>query len=301
MLPQDNLHDLTNTLNSWYLNINRDFFSLSIEPYQNIQDTLTVYHYTSNEGFIGIINSKQFYASHFKYLNDTEELLNLNKALTQELNNYEHDFRAFIANPEHLNSRCSYFITSFGILGDSLNQWRNYTKGNGVSIGLTRSRIINISHNFPVPTTFGFCIYDDEKKIAIIKKVLQEINKFYIQIIQESKFSKGKLLLLKQKFGWVYNLLCCFSKHMSFIDEREVRIVITVPPNKDELILRRTGQFGNTPYVLFPYKDPSGQFIVDEIYIGPTNKTSIDALKTKLSSNSVIANNIKKSVIPYRE
>lgn len=290
------------TFDNWLFSFFQTMQTICLTPYHKLDKTQdTIYHYTSELGFQGIMDSKYFYASHYKYLNDNEELQNVNRILIKELAKYPKKYRTFISKPDELFRDSDYFITSFALLGDSLNHWRYYTKGNGISIGFNRHRLLNIIKTFPLPTTFGFCVYDDKLKSEILNKILGDIYGFYNESVQSLTMVDETLSLLKKRFDGILSILGCMSKHKGFEDEREFRIIITVPKHWNLSIQKRLGQFGQTPYVSFPFQNSDGKFIVDEIFIGPNNKTKIKTIKTYLRKKSVKVLNIRNSKLPYRE
>jgi hypothetical protein len=127
-----------------------------------------LYHYTSLNGFLGIINSQEIWASNIFYLNDQSELyqaINLFHAeldsrigpLREELSKLNPRAIGPETNPKVVNvsakiqfletvkstaltvvenKSIQIYISSFTALEDDLSQWRSYSSdGNGFSIG----------------------------------------------------------------------------------------------------------------------------------------------------------------------
>lgn len=100
----------------------------------------TVYHYTSLEGLIGIVESRSVWMTEFGYLNDRREvrygvdlLLNTLRQMLQSAteDNVQRLLSTWIARLEGTTNRVC--ITSFSADGDSLSQWRAYGP---IAIGL---------------------------------------------------------------------------------------------------------------------------------------------------------------------
>src|SRR5580698_8671217 len=99
---------------------------------QNSTPPSILYHYTTTEGLLGIIESKELWATNILFLNDTSELVDAFKLFASELE----------ANPIKLGERkgwlqtmilpsletaeVDHFVVSFCENGDLLSQWRAY-------------------------------------------------------------------------------------------------------------------------------------------------------------------------------
>jgi hypothetical protein len=103
-----------------------------------------LWHYTDLEGFRGIVNSKQIYATNVRYLNDKEEfdhaLTRAKQLLLEMLPLEDADpplVRQLVADTfEEIFTRgplcpanLSLFTASFTKNGDQLSQWRGYSRG----------------------------------------------------------------------------------------------------------------------------------------------------------------------------
>src|SRR5258706_7645255 len=92
----------------------------------------TLYHYTTQEGLLGIIRSKQIWASHTQYLNDErefrhaievvkEELIGMNQgAPSAQVRKRLKEMEQSIEGIESVN----VCVCSFSAIGDLLSQWR---------------------------------------------------------------------------------------------------------------------------------------------------------------------------------
>jgi hypothetical protein len=143
-----------------------------------------LYHYTSQTGLIGMLNTKKIWASKIHYLNDSKEFalaldLARNK-LTERIDaatspvdcsrlELHRDTIYTIEGIEGVNT-C---VCCFSAVDDDLSQWRGYGSGDaGFSVGFTREWFTRVKE------TLGFslirCIYDPECQQRLIKDAIDE-------------------------------------------------------------------------------------------------------------------------------
>jgi hypothetical protein len=112
-----------------------------------------LYHYTDANGLLGIVKSRELWATHILHLNDSSEYSHavqvaakqtkkglLSAELTEALKML---VPASTVNPEEVNETapCLPFVVSLSQNGDQLSQWRAYCPdGNGFSIGFKYSQ-----------------------------------------------------------------------------------------------------------------------------------------------------------------
>jgi predicted GNAT family acetyltransferase len=146
-----------------------------------------LWHYTSVQGFQGIIASGNIYATDVRFLNDTEEFIHARKVADEvvekspEFGSYNfplHESLEWLVNTifksDFLNrNSAQIFVASFTDSEDDLSQWRGYSHGTcGVSIAFGLGM-----HRLPIGSdsavTFAPCVYDDDKKQSLIQYALQ--------------------------------------------------------------------------------------------------------------------------------
>lgn len=157
--------------------------------YQSIPEKL--WHYTSVQGFQGIIGSGNIFATDVRFLNDTEEFIHARKVAddlvskTPEIGDFGFNLRYAlqwavntIFGSDFLNPNSTQiFVASFTDSEDDLSQWRAYSHGTcGVSIAFDLRM-----HRLPVETgsavTFAPCVYLDDEKRNLIQSALQHFVK----------------------------------------------------------------------------------------------------------------------------
>src|ERR1700682_5629445 len=109
-----------------------------------------IYHYTSQAGLLGIVRTKQIWATSAHYQNDSKEFqyaLELSRGIIANLRAYSmpaEEERLLRAMRNALESikNLNIFVTSFSEHEDQLSQWRGYCPvGSGLALGFDFNRI----------------------------------------------------------------------------------------------------------------------------------------------------------------
>jgi hypothetical protein len=243
-----------------------------------------LYHYTDQKGLLGILNSKSIWATHVRYLNDAAEFIHgINiarqcvkemridmdsalKIIPNETSRLRVSKRLWEIFSELIDSmlgssdKVPIFVTSFfdseehnhiaesQDIGDSLGQWRAYSKGSsGFSIGFDKTSLenyINMRKNAPSDKLLFCegCSYDQEKQRDEQRAKASELGPIILESIKElaEKLNKDRNFvtraitmeedwnrrLRKSIGGSVVEMAlpAVFMKHPAFRDEREWRI-----------------------------------------------------------------------------
>jgi hypothetical protein len=200
-----------------------------------------IYHYTSPEGLLGILENNSLHFSHMLCLNDKceqkytyeliLEVLNEQKQyLEEELYNLIRSRAEYTTSCDYLNcetevlGREDFYVMSFSQDNDNLSLWNNYTKSinkTGYNIQFTASNLVeNIEKVFSTKfVRFAPVCYDKQKQKKALTDCILEYNHKY----KSSKTPKEELLHLMYEFI-VYSL---FFKYSKFDVEKECRIVIS--------------------------------------------------------------------------
>lgn len=101
-----------------------------------------LYHYTDLAGFMGIVRSKQIWATDTRFLNDvteTQQVWSFLKDRASEFQTQSVDIGQEKVNELVKLAACEepriIFVSSFSEARDSLSQWRAYSGKNGVCLG----------------------------------------------------------------------------------------------------------------------------------------------------------------------
>jgi hypothetical protein len=197
------------------------------EPHQNAHqdEPELLYHYTTQDGLLGIIEKECIWATHFRCLNDTSEGQIVSRAAWDELNsrvNADSLLRFFgmqlvegakkiECNDEEIlgqgyrilaevTSRDVY-VTSLSEQGNLLSQWRAYSgKSGGYSIGFSPDYLKAVGRHFlgeisrkkrflPGEPLIRCRYYDDEVKRQLAERIGESVDSY----IREAEKTKREL------------------------------------------------------------------------------------------------------------
>jgi hypothetical protein len=277
---------------------------------------MTLYHYTDQNGFMGIFLSQELWASKIQYLNDEKEYnlaLNLAESYLKKLIEKTKD-RA-------LKDRLAYYlditpyikdtnvcVCSLTENGDLLSQWRGYSRTlGGYSIGFNTFALK------PFLRLQGFelvqCVYDPKEQE---KQVSEIINNMVSEFSHEAEpdykmdpyYESGHVFL--ERLAKIAPTL----KDASFTEEAEWRILATVNFKKLEF---RAGRSMLTPYCRISLdctENNDFNRLISEVIIGhtPHLDLAISATEAFILKHFPPMDNddyqcpivVKKSSIPFR-
>jgi hypothetical protein len=260
-------------------------------------DTI-LYHYTTQEGFLGIVKDGGIRASSIQHLNDASEFHYASSIVKKVLDETTRDEQV----KETLSSIISgaqytwdAFVTSFSTDGDQLGQWRAYGQAGGFSIGFNAATLTKLA----IKQKYGLvqCNYSAEENEAEIRLLVQEA----IEKKESSNFL-FKFLGVAPKF-----------KHPSFIAEKEWRLASVRPApftsgKKFADICYRPGKSFFVPYRNFTLTDSQNAeslLPISKVYVGPTPHAdlSVWTVRNCLRNKGLImaGDKVQKSAIPYRD
>jgi len=240
-----------------------------------------LYHYTTQPGLIGIIESKSLWATKIHFLNDSSEY-ELALSITKDLI----ETRVVSLQPgpkqvllKELNKniyRIQYFnacVCSFSTQKDLLSQWRAYAGSNGYALAFFTGQLQEKAEKN------GFrlvpCVYDPDEQNALINDVVDQM---LAELEISEKFSDStKLDSMEFKNfinGIVDNYIIQIGqvapliKSPGFREENEWRLVSNEGVNYSDMHFR-SGTSTIIPYALFDL-GPSITTLLHSIIIGPT-------------------------------
>jgi len=218
-----------------------------------------VYHYTTNEGFKGIIESQELWATSIYHLNDWKEFDYGREAIiesTKALLKSKEVADAGVELLSYLYSiRPSLFVCSFSAAedGDDLTQWRAYSPKGGYAIGFPIVKLLRCAgiQRFDLfQCEYGTISASQfvERLASIIERIFEMaggVNGFRSQFPFNDS-SKNPLMAMLLKFVAKY-------KHDAFKAEKEHRLVRLL--TSIEHPRHRMSGSTQIPYVAFSLKD----------------------------------------------
>jgi len=187
-----------------------------------------LYHYTSLEAFVSIIESGALWATHIRYLNDTSEQrlawglirerMRSLRGMSDETRNENIEFYCkTLESPPHED----FFIASFSCDGgDRLSQWRGYKAD--IAIGFDPVQLDTVCANF----------WEGHREVRIRK----------VNYVESSATPRSNELIDNQRSGHMVTILgeegfdvaytrmwsrfATMMKHQGFKEEEEWRVII---------------------------------------------------------------------------
>jgi len=248
-----------------------------------------LYHYTTLEGLLGILESRVLWATSIRHLNDSSEfrytvdlvrdvILDIPRGASGAYGRSLDPFREALSGMEE----GTVYVSSFSAAPDLLSQWRAYGQpGIGVALGVRTTDLAQVAALSAY--TLERCEYDRDRQVAILQAAL------------EAASSPPQPL----PFG--RNVLECAPafKHPSFSEEAEWRLV-SGRPAAGPLSFRRVGSLA-VPYRRIPFT-LRGAVPLAEIVLAPSAHPAENqfALELLLAHHELAGVHLRQSAIPYR-
>lgn len=282
---------------------------LHIQPRQRPGELL--YHYTSIETFLKILDNAELWASHVRYLNDTSEQqlswdlvrMRIAERLAFAVGD-ERDIllkqKRFAERPDRLNV---YVVCFSRDGGDRLSQWRGYGGSAGVSVGFDAAALTkcmspfsmkhsNLEHMPQFWTALDQVKYVRREKDKRIEKFIDE------RLDNSPTRSPRSPYTEEQVFARAISFATLFLKNAAFREEREWRLVIVDAWNTNTAVQFRTRKSTVMPYIKFGLGE-DGWPLISRVVVGPSTSQAetIAALKMRLHDRI----EVEASVIPFRD
>jgi hypothetical protein len=289
------------------------------------KDCSLIYHYTSIDNFINIIQNQSLYFTNLFYLNDQLELqygIEFIKRIVKEIDSKNKIISKLI--DEHIESKINSnrYVLCFSLNGDLLSQWRAYGDyGRGVTIGFDSWQLKRALANITRQTHIE---YDEAFQNELFKEMINQ----HITFFETRKESIDWGIYNYEEQAAISIIQSCESlidslKHPSFSEEEEYRFTHVHGEIKEEVEIKfRTKANNIIPFIEIPTTEkhfydqqkqgiwsksdkPSFSFDnlpVKEIILGPCLEENkiLPALKLILKNNGYNNVEIIKSRIPYR-
>lgn len=265
-----------------------------------------IYHYTSNEGFLGITQTKTLWASKLHYLNDSTEFAYAIRLVRETLENRSklergpwNKFYGMALKQMGSIENVHVFVACFSEVGDLLSQWRGYcpnSVGYSVAFGEAQMQDSMQRQEFRLVR----CVYDEDLQGAIVKELIDSAAE---SIDKTSAFSAAQQLVNR-----IPEVAPAF-KHPQFSEEREWRLVSKGPVDITHPQVRfRPARWTLIPYYLFQLCRESDVLSVDHVYVGPNPhmERARDAALLSLWNAGVNFTqagrsfDVRRSAVPYR-
>ena len=269
-----------------------------------------LYHYTSQDGIVGIVTSGTVWATCIHYLNDSMEwkyALELatdsirRRQLKAQGDTHKRFYDLLVARLRSIEKIFIYVI-SFSEAGDLLSQWRAYSGGGpGFSLGFSYNDLTYVAQrqHFHI----GRCIYNESLQEKLIEELLDEALGALTPIVTgDAKEREHALKQRCQLFYMAFLRLAPLFKASGFSEEREWRMISAPLSANDLRTFVRPGKNFLTPTLAVPFQNARSRLILKDVIVGPSEHRllSFDALWLLLGSKSIRGVTFTYSTVPYR-
>ena len=291
----------------------------NIEQYKNIVKKLiidfepnkidyTIYHYCSLSSFMAIVESKCMHLSNSFTLNDYTEnriidsLYPLVKNKLLEMGKKPQEI-------EHVFTECKLntypmYVACFSKIKDLLSQWRGYgDDGYGVSIGFrfSKDQFMNYYPSLTDYQDLNFSIYEmqyinDGGKISsdLFVEILAYVISKYMNTTGSAFLGLWNKILKNEGFHEEHEVrIACVLPLKGIQKDGDADNLVSIKINHEKLKYKSKRDIIQ-PYLEFPFKPEN----IEEIVLGPRNRTEAGIIQDFLESQGVSAR-ISKSSIPY--
>ena len=271
-----------------------------------MSSTELISHYTSLEGFRGIIESKNIWATNVMFLNDNKEYFHAFEVFDSEFERFKEDikpssnddlfflaaFRQCMDNMDLTGSE-QHYVTSFSENLDQLSQWRAY---GSIGIIFNRKRLEDsLQSNESVLCDTAACRYESSSLEAEFYGRIRDIYNDF----QKALLDKGR----EEIFSLVVDLqiylydIAAFYKDGGFNEESEYRLSCA-STGREDVKFRSDGSY-LIPYIEVPFNSNA----IDSVIVGPCVDPERTERSIQLFMNHHFPKNtpkIYKSKSPFR-
>ena len=213
-----------------------------------------LYHYTTGENFIKIIQSGEFWATQIACLNDTTELTYATEQILQRVKD-----KLLTRHNENIDPALKWirkvlsapgsefspvFVACFSEQRDDLSQWRAYSGGEGGyaiqfdSKELSKAELLPMEDGtIPSPISLVRVQYDTADHAIMFDDILEWTEKFFLELEGRKNSPTVEKWTEEFCFYWLTNLAAFapLIKNPAFQDEREWRLIYQLGPNDPHL------------------------------------------------------------------
>src|SRR5271166_2048754 len=268
------------------------------------QPPAVLYHYTSMEGLLGILESGTIWATDIRYLNDKSEMTHLwdlvKIHIQQKLEDEKTPDRDFLKELLTGGGSLNVFVSCFSEDGDSLSQWRAYCPGgSGFSVGFHSAALGGIEFGKGFKQLVRVRYLADEAG-ASVDEVLQYA-KAMANVTVSVNLVPGQPLTIGQAARGALSAVAPRFKHGAFAEEHEWRLILQVINQPGVGRKFRAGKSTLIPYVDVQLQ-AKDSFFIKEVIVGPTPETSLSVTSVNVLFQSINQPGVvvRESKVPYR-
>lgn len=284
---------------------------MTVDPSPQEVMPATLYHYTTQEGLLGILRTGTLWATKLQYLNDfTEFKLAPEQARTILMERWqEGEVDETLSKLEALESEVS-LVQQINVCGcafseehDLLSQWRAYGgAAGGVCIGFATGSLEQLG------AKQGFrlfrCVYDEETQRKAVESLISDTleRKFRVSSDLSGSDLSPDVIRLPTSSGLLLRLagIAAQIKSYGFREEREWRLVTTAV--RSDRLCFRPGRSMMVPFTKFVLGDDVGSY-VNSITVGPCPDMGLACQAVRMFLAQLTGGDrveVRGSAVPFR-
>lgn len=283
-------------------------------PKDGVLGKAPLYHYTTGENLVRIVESQELWCTQISFLDDTMEFTyaveELQKRVTDRITEQHNPtLDPFLAGlDQYLRApnaeTASFFITCFSEHGDDLSQWRAYSHGEGgYAIQFEPGRLIMSSvSGDSIEQMLMRVEYDPKVHDTFLTDMLRQGEQFFSTLEGAGSTTLEEWAAEFVRY-WLWNLqfLAPCLKHPKFEGEREWRFVYSLRPDDAKRMQFRQRQSMMTRHVPLRLRKP---LPITGVIVGPCRHPQLSrvAVGDLLKKFDYDPNIVKVSItqVPYR-
>ena len=279
----------------------RTVVELNGEPFSGGDGLL--YHYASCTTFEAILASREMWISDYRALNDTTEV-SFGRAVAEATfatHGESSVFRELLTNCLATSLNESFFVASFSLEGDCLNQWRAYGDDcKGVSIGFGVFAFAELIAHDPQAITLSRVTYDHDVQALLFRTLALLARQIFD--LDEIRGKHEPAILVRELQRTISELLP-LCKNSAFTDERECRLIVvpclTLSGVTGGIDVRhRDGVDGPVAYVTTRDIARDFELPIEAVVTGPWITAA--GLERVRATASALSLRLRQSMVPLR-
>lgn len=271
-----------------------------------------LYHYTTQQGLLGILSTRELWAGKIHFLNDSAEYKlglriagsYLEQRSREAVDSQERERIEVLREELRIVRSVNVFVFSLTEEGDLLSQWRAYGGTGGFSIGFDSEKLTNSLAD--VPFRLRPCLYAAEEQERAIGALVDKVMKseFSTERGRPHPTKPRTFIALRpgRVFGEALAELAPVLKDKSFEEEKEWRLISTPVSVRNERVAFRQGQSFLIPYFRIPLSGEAEGNPIMRIVVGPTAEAELakEAVRMLIASKGFTDIEVVNSRIPLR-
>jgi DUF2971 family protein len=267
-----------------------------------------LYHYTTQDGLLGITRDRAIWATMSRYLNDTSEFRfaqQLARDIVSTRLEKESD-RVKRLLLSHLlqaveNAGINVCVCSFTPNGDLLSQWRAYSgAGTGYSIGFDTTYLKSFADRYGY--ILAPCLYNRAEQVTFLSALIDDT--LAENLADYEKNGEPDALRIGGNLRYYLNRYALIMKDPAFAEEQEWRLISRPVSFTSDSVCFRSGRSSIIPYEVLPFLD-DGRMPIVQVIVGPSPHSeeavgAVDGLLFRRFDRTLDAPHVTSSSVPYR-